>query len=89
MSEEDPFTSGLDHLLHIARERMARLDNATTHVDALTERYQILAAAMDSCVAARTEVEQRIRAAIRMNEPQPLDEAPPQGVRMGRNMSLQ
>ena len=70
----DQFSESLDHLLHIARERIAHLDNATTHVDALTERYRMLAAAMDTCVEVRGEVEARLRAAIRMNEPQPIED---------------
>ena len=57
----DPFAAHLDHLLHKAREEIGRIDEATAHVNALSERYQHLRDAIDGCSGCRSEVEARLR----------------------------
>lgn len=60
----DQFSAQLDHLLHVARERIDHIDAATNHVTALSERYQLLRDAIDGCDGVRAEVEDRLRAIL-------------------------
>jgi Zn-dependent M32 family carboxypeptidase len=64
----DAFSNDLDHLLHLARERIARLDNATSHVDALTDRYEQLTVAIERASACQEQLKFRLR---EMLEPVP------------------
>lgn len=60
----DQFDAQLQHLLHIARERIDLIDSATNHAMALAERYQQLRDAIDGCEGVKAEVEERLRAIL-------------------------
>ena len=67
------FSAQLDQLLHIARDRIDHIDSATNHVNALTERYQMLADAIAGCHVSRQTVEDMLRSMMQPQEPNVVD----------------
>jgi len=60
----DRFTAELEQLLHIAREQIDRIDNGTAHMQALAERFKLLAAAIEDVDQSQEDAMQRMSALL-------------------------